>query len=243
MEPFNLQSAKPLAFLSPEQITWVQHQLKRGAYLEKVDGIVGPATLNALKSFKSDFYLEHPELIGNTTLKALSELDPPDKVTEQATEIILTVNAAAGSRTGRSATLPGAGLVYANQWIRPGIPLTWGEMTKDMTRLPTDKTVVANIVNFAAAFGQIRAKFGSPIAITSGYRPKAVNDAIGGASKSQHVPGKAADIRPANGEFDKLLAVLKSIDAVGGIGLGEKAGGFLHADTREKRVIFPYGSR
>ncbi len=39
----------------------------------------------------------------------------------------------------------------------------------------------------------VRAHFDRPVVITSGYRPPALNRAIGGAASSQHVKGEAAD--------------------------------------------------
>jgi zinc D-Ala-D-Ala carboxypeptidase len=41
----------------------------------------------------------------------------------------------------------------------------------------------------------IRAHFGRPVIIPSGYRCPELNKAVGGASGSQHVKGEAADIR------------------------------------------------
>jgi zinc D-Ala-D-Ala carboxypeptidase len=41
----------------------------------------------------------------------------------------------------------------------------------------------------------IRANFGLPVIVTSGYRSPRVNKAIKGAPTSQHVKGQAADIR------------------------------------------------
>lgn len=41
----------------------------------------------------------------------------------------------------------------------------------------------------------LREAYGKPIIVTSGYRCKALNEAIGGASTSQHCFGQAADIR------------------------------------------------
>lgn len=41
----------------------------------------------------------------------------------------------------------------------------------------------------------LRAKWGAPIIVTSGYRSPALNRAVGGASSSQHTIGEAADIR------------------------------------------------
>lgn len=43
-------------------------------------------------------------------------------------------------------------------------------------------------------FEPIRNHFGEPIFISSGYRSKALNEAIGGASSSQHCSGEAIDI-------------------------------------------------
>lgn len=43
-------------------------------------------------------------------------------------------------------------------------------------------------------FEKIRAHFGVPIHISSGYRSKELNDAIGGSQTSQHSKGEAIDI-------------------------------------------------
>jgi hypothetical protein len=43
-------------------------------------------------------------------------------------------------------------------------------------------------------FEPIRKKFNKPIIISSGYRSKALNEAIGGSSASQHCKGEAIDI-------------------------------------------------
>lgn len=41
----------------------------------------------------------------------------------------------------------------------------------------------------------LREAFGEPIIVTSGYRCGRLNKAVGGATKSQHMYGQAADIR------------------------------------------------
>src|SRR4030067_1853385 len=51
----------------------------------------------------------------------------------------------------------------------------------------------------------IRDKFGR-IHITSGFRSKAVNKAVGGKYYSQHTKGEAADIIPLNANIDKVMA-------------------------------------
>ena len=60
----------------------------------------------------------------------------------------------------------------------------------------------------------LRESFGKPIIVTSGYRCKELNKAVGGAAKSQHMSGEAADIRTvedsksANKELFKLIIEL-----------------------------------
>ena len=60
----------------------------------------------------------------------------------------------------------------------------------------------------------LREKFGKPIIVTSGYRCKELNKAVGGAAKSQHMSGEAADIRSvedsksANKELFNLIIKL-----------------------------------
>lgn len=48
--------------------------------------------------------------------------------------------------------------------------------------------LVANVLD------PLREAWGQPIIVTSGYRCERLNRAVGGASKSQHIEGKAADI-------------------------------------------------
>ena len=60
----------------------------------------------------------------------------------------------------------------------------------------------------------LRESFGKPIIVTSGYRCKELNKAVGGAAKSQHMSGEAADIRTvedsksANKELFNLIIEL-----------------------------------
>lgn len=54
--------------------------------------------------------------------------------------------------------------------------------------------IVTNLTRLAEALEKVRARLGRPIFITSGYRPTTYNLAIGGASRSYHRIGLAADI-------------------------------------------------
>lgn len=59
---------------------------------------------------------------------------------------------------------------------------------------PTSKHIVNLSLLAENIFQPIRNHFKSPIFISSGYRSKELNDAVGGSSTSQHSTGQAIDI-------------------------------------------------
>lgn len=227
-----------LSELGSHVLKWIQRQLNKGGYNSgKEDGVYGPITAKAFASFKEDFYLAYPDLISNATLEILANMGAKGSTSEQEQGLDQKPLINAGSKTGQSATLPSVGLVYSNEWILPNSFMTWGEMTKNLSRKPVNPAEVKNIQNVAKVFGGVRAKFGSAIGVTSGYRPAHLGI---GVPNSQHIPGRAADIYPLNGNFSKLLEIIKAEPAIKGIGLGQ-AKGFLHIDLRPgSRVIFKY---
>ena len=50
-----------------------------------------------------------------------------------------------------------------------------------------------------------RERLGAPIYVNSGYRCKAVNNAVGGSKTSQHLLGEAADITAGSPQLNKEL--------------------------------------
>ena len=75
----------------------------------------------------------------------------------------------------------------------------------------------------------IRDFYKQPVVISSGYRCKALNVAVGGSQTSQHSYGEAADIQIEGISVDKLFEDLKSgkvvpLDDVGQV-IKEKVGG------------------
>jgi uncharacterized protein YcbK (DUF882 family) len=73
-----------------------------------------------------------------------------------------------------------------------------------------------------------------PIPILSGYRCPIHNTAVGGAPRSQHLLGKAADI-PAS------IASLTQAKAAGFTGIGISNGRAVHVDVRSgPRVVWHY---
>ncbi|NET00077.1 MAG: hypothetical protein F6K62_18685 [Sphaerospermopsis sp. SIO1G2] len=223
-----------------ELVKEIQQLLKIG-----VDGIVGPTTKQAFIEFKAENELQYPLGLGVTTAQELLKLKDNEEAGADQEEIESDVelNLSAGSKTGRTMRLPEGKIVYANEYIVEGIPLTWGEATKNCTRIPTSSQYVANAIRLAKTWGEVRDKFGSPIRITSAYRPPAVNRRVGGVRNSQHLYFRALDMQPLNGDFRTLWEILKASKFTG---LGDavfmrRNKGFFHADTRPSgRVIFPY---
>ena len=60
--------------------------------------------------------------------------------------------------------------------------------------------------SLAALLQKIRDHFGRPVVITSGYRTAAHNRSVGGAAYSQHLYGRAADIRVQGIPVEQLAA-------------------------------------
>ena len=78
---------------------------------------------------------------------------------------------------------------------------------------------------------KIRTHFGKAVTITSAYRTPTKNEAVGGTTYSQHLYGRAADIK-VNGVSPERVAAYagKLLPNKGGIG---KYQTFTHIDIRE----------
>lgn len=66
---------------------------------------------------------------------------------------------------------------------------------KGINNTPDAKAKAALSALVANVLDPLREKYGKPIVVTSGYRCPKLNKAVGGASRSQHTKGEAADIR------------------------------------------------
>lgn len=86
---------------------------------------------------------------------------------------------------------------------------------------------------------KIRDHFGKPITITSAYRCPTHNAREGGASKSRHVTGEAADFR-VEGIAPREVAKYAETLGIKGIGLYEAPHNFVHIDTRSEKSFW-YG--
>lgn len=105
---------------------------------------------------------------------------------------------------------------------------------------PMPDWVEANIrLVLAPALQIIRDALGAPLVVASGYRSPSHNQAVGGATKSQHLQGKAADLVPPSGvpveDLATLVEGLIEAGKIPGGGLG-LYNGWIHYDVRGRRA-------
>ena len=97
--------------------------------------------------------------------------------------------------------------------------------------------LLPRLVLTAEMLERIRSTLNVPIIVTSGYRSRQLNTAVGGVTSSDHTQGHAADIiAPAYGsayQVAKTLAPLVSVLGIGQIILeGMKGKQWVHVSTR-----------
>ena len=122
---------------------------------------------------------------------------------------------------------------------------SWAELTRSNTarRLGLDNTPTpeaqANLRALVAdVLDPLREKLGRPIRVSSGYRAPAVNRAIDGAARSQHMRGEAVDIEVDGMSAQELAAfILRSglpVDQV--IWYDPERGGHVHLSYTRARA-------
>lgn len=76
----------------------------------------------------------------------------------------------------------------------------------------------------------MREECGRAIIINSGYRCATHNKSVGGATNSQHLSGRAADIQISGYSVSQMVALAEKYFGKGGIGIGSN---YIHVDSRD----------
>lgn len=108
--------------------------------------------------------------------------------------------------------------------------------SKDGSEMPYE--VFQNVLKLAQNLQRLRDAINLPININSGYRSQEHNAKIGGVKNSQHLTGKAADIRVV-GTSPKIVA--KKIEELIKLGIMQEGGlgiydTFVHYDIRGEKA-------
>lgn len=119
---------------------------------------------------------------------------------------------------------------------RPGRWFSWAELGDPPEEYRGN---VAYLVT--RALDPLRDAWGGPLAVVSGWRSEIQNQAVGGAPRSQHLVGLAADLVPVPGGEESARRLHAMADSMqrsnriphGGLGLYLRGGGsFVHVDVR-----------
>ena len=122
-------------------------------------------------------------------------------------------------------------------WTNPKAKIsqffTVWEVTKgDPRRIPeVGSEVEREVLMLTIELDKIRQEWNAPVLVNSWYRPLSVNRAVGGASDSQHLYGRAVDIRPVNREDLIKFQSWLDLNWFGALGYGAPRG-YVHLDTR-----------
>ena len=112
---------------------------------------------------------------------------------------------------------------------------------KDGTEYPASMVDAVLAPFVEGVLDPIREEFGAPLVVTSGYRTRSWNHIIGGAARSRHMAGDAADIAPAMATRDRVKALRNVVydmeragrlPALGGFGAYV---GWIHVDARPRK--------
>lgn len=86
---------------------------------------------------------------------------------------------------------------------------------------------------------KLRDLVGKPIIINSAYRTASHNKKVGGSPTSQHLYGRAADIKVKNVKPIKVFELAKQV-GFNGVGLYDT---FVHVDVRPYKTYFDYRTK
>lgn len=121
---------------------------------------------------------------------------------------LLMVGAGLGAMTLMSAEPEEPQLPPGWTWERLSVSGTAKRLGIDNTPGLTEKRRLAELVNRVLV--PFEAYLGRPVVITSGYRSKQVNTAVGGAATSHHVVGRAVDFYVPGMQSEAVVILMRA---------------------------------
>ena len=199
-----------------------------------VDGGFGPITKAAVVAFQVSKSLATDGIVGPRTWAALGkELEP--STVEYPSGLVLPTVAAAPAIYNVPHPNSAGPLVQLTDELREAQVsdhFKLGEFACHDPRYDLVRLAPALVV----ALETMRTRLGDrPIFVSSGHRPTAYNTHIGGATKSSHIDGCAADWRAAGCDVEAAYAAACAVLRFkGGVGRYPRPDGryWVHADTR-----------
>ena len=204
------------------RVLTLQNNLIALGYRLTADGVFGLNTLRAVREFQADHGIAVDGIVGHFSEMALFDALNGAEVVKPQSAHFAYADFISGSDKDAAAN---------------GIPVKyWSNIQTVMDRLEQVRTAVGDI----------------PIVIRSGYRSPKYNQAVGGASNSQHLYGKAVDIYIQDRVIrcSDLANIIYFNDELkvlfGGYGLGSDTN--VHLDIREKKdptkpTVWWYGKK
>lgn len=127
----------------------------------------------------------------------------------------------------------------------PSDHLYWSELAcKDGTPYPSQFIADGRALQLAVMFENVRSIWNKPLIVGSAYRTPNWNRKVGGAKNSQHLHGRALDLKPPRGINSRLFyeEIRKNAKAFGIFGIGLYPT-FVHVDIRPTlRIVYWKGS-
>lgn len=96
----------------------------------------------------------------------------------------------------------------------------------------TPANIERELTKLASDLEALRLELGEGLGILSGYRCPARNKAVGGASQSQHMTGRAADLAVPTGQQDRFVKAALTVPSFAKGGVGVYPAGGVHVDRR-----------
>lgn len=126
-----------------------------------------------------------------------------------------------------------------SEYLSPHFTVDEFTTSQEATRRGIDNrpTVEAmqNLRKLAQLMETVRTHLGVPIHVSSGYRCKELNDAIGGAAASQHTTGQACDfIAPCFGSPGTVVSHLMDLPSLGYDQMIHEFGRWVHISFSSK---------